>query len=74
MFAPVTAINCQYSGLTLDKVAMPVCAKGQGNFYQYNTFRPQVTATGVNQFSTVQTLGNPPVPTWVIKFGVRYKF
>jgi hypothetical protein len=74
VFAPISAINCQFSGLVLDKVTMPVCAHGQGNFYQFNTFRPQVTSTGSNQFSTIQTLGNPPVPTWVIKFGVRYKF
>ena len=53
---------------------MPVCAKGQGNFYQFNTFRPQVTASGTNQFSTIQSLANPPVPTWVLKFGIRYKF
>ena len=74
VFAPVTAINCQFSGVRLDGATMPVCAHGQGNFYQYNAFRPQVTATGSNQFSTIQTLANPPVPTWVIKFGVRYKF
>ncbi len=74
VFAPITAINCQYSGLVLDKVTMPACAKGQGNFYQFNTFRPQVTASGTNQFSTIQSLANPPVPTWVLKFGIRYKF
>jgi hypothetical protein len=74
VFAPVTARNCQFSGLTLDKVAMPTCIAGQGNFYQFDTFRPQVTSSGANQFSTVQSLGNPPVPTWVIKFGIRYKF
>jgi hypothetical protein len=74
VFAPVTALNCQFSGLVLDNVAVPKCAAGRGNFYQYTTFRPQVTAAGVNQFSTVQTLANPPVPTWVMKFGVRYKF
>jgi hypothetical protein len=74
VFAPVTAINCQFSGVTLAGSAMPTCAKGQGNFYQYNAFRPQVTPAGANQFSTIQTLANPPVPTWVIKFGVRYKF
>jgi hypothetical protein len=74
VFAPVTAINCQLSGVKLGGATLPACVKGQGNFYQYNTFRPQVTATGANQFSTIQTLANPPVPTWVIKFGVRYKF
>jgi hypothetical protein len=74
VFAPVTALNCQLSGLTLDGVKVPACAAGRGNFYQYSTFRPQVTSAGVNQFSTVQTLANPPVPTWVLKFGVRYKF
>ena len=73
-FAPVTAINCQFSGLVLDNVPMPTCAAGKGNYYQYNTLRPQVTPTGTNQFSTVQTLANPPVATWVLKFGVRYKF
>jgi Carboxypeptidase regulatory-like domain/TonB-dependent Receptor Plug Domain/TonB dependent receptor len=74
VFAPVAAINCQFSGKVLDNVAMPVCAKGQGNFYQFNSFRPQVTSSGANQFSTIQTLANPPVPTWVLKFGIRYKF
>jgi hypothetical protein len=74
VFAPVAAINCQFSGKVLDNVPMPVCAKGQGNFYQFNSFRPQVTSSGANQFSTIQTLANPPVPTWVLKFGIRYKF
>lgn len=73
-FAPVTALNCQFSGLTLDGVTLPTCVKGQGNFYQFNTFRPQVTSSGTNQFSTVQPAGAVPVPTWVLKFGIRYKF
>jgi Carboxypeptidase regulatory-like domain/TonB-dependent Receptor Plug Domain/TonB dependent receptor len=73
-FAPITAINCQFSGMTLDGVLMPACAAGKGNYYQYNTLRPQVTNTGTNQFSTVQTLASPPVATWVLKFGIRYKF
>ena len=47
---------------------------GRGNFYQYNTFRPTVTPRNVNQFTTVQSLSSPPVPTWVIKMGIRYKF
>jgi hypothetical protein len=51
-----------------------LCPNCRGNFYQFKTFRPPVTAAGVNQFSTVQTLANPPVPTWVLKFGVRFKF
>jgi hypothetical protein len=77
VFAPVTAVNCQFSGLTLDGVPQTGaqgCIKGQGNFYQYNTFRPQVSSTGTNQFSTVQPAGAVPVPTWVLKFGIRYKF
>jgi len=74
VFAPVTARNCQFSGVVLDKAAMPTCLAGQGNFYQYDSFRPQVTSSGANQFSTIQTLANPPIPTWVIKFGIRYKF
>ena len=73
VFAPITAINCQWSGLTLDGVTMPSCAKGRGNYYQYNTLRLPVSGAS-NSFSTVQTLANPPVPTWVLKFGVRYKF
>jgi hypothetical protein len=73
VFAPVTAINCQWSGLTLDGVTMPSCAKGRGNYYQFNTLRLPVSGAS-NSFSTIQTLANPPVPTWVLKFGVRYKF
>jgi len=78
VFAPVVAYNCQWSGKTFGSgsgaVVMPSCVTGQGNYYQYNTLRPQVTAAGVNQFSTVQTLNQPPVATWAVKFGVRYKF
>jgi hypothetical protein len=73
-FAPVTARNCQFSGLTLDGVTMPTCTAGRGNYYQYDTLRPQVTSSGSNQFSTVQSLATPPVATWVLKFGIRYKF
>jgi hypothetical protein len=73
-FAPVSAINCQWSGVSLGGTVMPVCAAGKGNFYQYQSFRPPVTATGANQFSTVQSLASPPVATWVLKFGIRYKF
>jgi hypothetical protein len=72
-FAPVSAYNCQWSGMTLDGVLMPACAAGKGNYYQYNTYRPPVSGTS-NQFSTVQTLASPTVPTWVLKFGIRYKF
>src|SRR6185437_13558694 len=74
VFAPVTARNCQFSGVVLDKAAMPTWLAGQGNFYQYDSFRPQVTWSGANQFSTIQTRANPPIPTWIIKFGIRYKF
>ncbi|HEX3920324.1 MAG TPA: TonB-dependent receptor [Caulobacteraceae bacterium] len=78
-FAPVTAVNCQFSGLVLDGVVMPTCTNAaggvvKGNFYQYNALRPQVTSSGASQFSTVQTLAEPPVATWVLKFGIRYKF
>ncbi|MFI4975750.1 MAG: TonB-dependent receptor domain-containing protein [Caulobacterales bacterium] len=80
-FAPVVATNCQFSGLVVPGATpakplstYPTCAAGRGNFYQFNTFRPQVTPQGVNQFSTVQSLASPPVATWVIKIGVRYKF
>jgi hypothetical protein len=73
-FAPVSAYNCQWSGMTLDGVLMPACAAGKGNYYQYNSYRPPVTSTGSNQFSTVQSLASPPVATWVLKFGIRYKF
>jgi carboxypeptidase family protein/TonB-dependent receptor-like protein len=84
-FAPVSALNCQFSGLTLGGAVMPTCAAGRGNFYQYgipstnspsgnvNGLRLPVSGTS-NQFSQVQTLTNPPVPTWVLKFGIRYKF
>ena len=75
VFAPVVASNCQFSGVVVPGVGnFPVCAAGRGNFYQFNTFRPPVTAAGVNQFSTVQSLASPPVPTWVIKMGIRFKF
>jgi outer membrane receptor protein involved in Fe transport len=75
VFAPVVAQNCQFSGLAVPgQAAVPTCTAGKGNFYQYNTFRPPVTSAGVNQFSTVQTLASPPVATWVLKMGVRYKF
>jgi hypothetical protein len=78
VFAPVTAYNCQFSGVPVSvpgvAAAFPSCLGGRGNFYQFNTFRPPVLANGVNQFSTVQSLASPPVPTWVIKLGVRYKF
>ena len=74
VFAPVTAINCQFSGKTLNGAVMPTCINGQGNFYQYNTYRPPITSSNSNQFTTVQTLAEPPVATWVLKFGVRYKF
>ncbi len=77
VFAPVSAINCQFSGKVLtvpgQTVVMPACAAGQGNYYQYNTFRPEISGT-TNQFTTIQTLAQPPVPTWALKFGVRYKF
>ncbi|HEY1751626.1 MAG TPA: TonB-dependent receptor [Caulobacteraceae bacterium] len=85
VFAPVAALNCQWSGLVLDGVVMPACSKGRGNYYQYGipaTNSPSGGANGLrlpvngasNQFSTVQTLANPPVPTWVLKLGIRYKF
>jgi hypothetical protein len=78
VFAPVTALNCQFSGLPVQipgvAPTFPTCVAGRGNFYQFNTFRPPITAAGVNQFTTVQSLSSPPVPTWVIKMGVRFKF
>jgi outer membrane receptor for ferrienterochelin and colicin len=75
VFAPVVASNCQFSGVTVSGIgSFPTCAAGRGNYYQYNTFRPQVTAAGVNQFTTVQSLTSPPIPTWVIKMGIRFKF
>ncbi|HLY78055.1 MAG TPA: hypothetical protein VKQ70_01680, partial [Caulobacteraceae bacterium] len=75
VFAPIVAANCQFSGVTVPGIGgFPTCAAGRGNFYQYNTLRPTVTPANVNQFSTVQTLSSPPIPTWVIKMGIRYKF
>ena len=75
VFAPVVAFNCQFSGVAVPgQGSFPACAGGRGNFYQFSTFRPKVTAAGVNQFTTVQSLSSPPVPTWVIKMGIRYKF
>jgi hypothetical protein len=74
-YAPVVAYNCQWSGQTFNAgtanaVTMPTCAGGKGNFYQYNVFRPP----GQNNATTVQTPAFPPVSTWVLKFGIRYKF
>ncbi len=78
VFAPVSALNCQLSGVTFHQgataVTMPACAQGQGNYYQFQAFRPEVTSANANQFSTIQTLSNPPVETWVLKFGIRLKF
>ncbi len=75
VFAPVTAFNCQFSGVVVPGIStFPTCVAGRGNFYQYNTLRPTVTPGNVNQFTTVQSLSSPPVPTWVIKMGIRYKF
>jgi hypothetical protein len=74
-FAPVTALNCQWSGLmfnkgTANQVTMPTCDGGRGNFYEYENFRsPQA-----NNALALQTPANPPVATWVLKFGIRYKF
>ena len=70
----MTAINCQFSGKVLNGAVMPSCVNGVGNRYQFNTFRPEVTSANANQFSTIQTLANPPVATWVLKFGIRLKF
>ncbi len=78
VYAPVVAYNCQFSGLSFGGKAMPSCgAAGQGNFYQFQSFRPPIDTTKsppANQFTTVQTLAAPPIPTWVIKIGIRYKF
>ena len=70
VFAPVTAYNCQFSGKTINGTVMPVCASGAGNFYQFTTFRAPTTTN----FATVQSLTSPPVPTWVLKMGIRFKF
>ena len=77
VFAPIVASNCVFSGLVVPGAtpakplgAFPVCAAGRGNFYQYNTFRAPTTSN----FATVQTLTSPPIPTWVLKFGIRYMF
>ena len=60
VFAPVVAFNCQFSGVAVPgQGSFPTCAGGRGNFYQFNTFRPKVTAAGVNQFTTVQSLSSP---------------
>ena len=74
-YAPVVAYNCQWSGQTFNAgtanaVTMPACAAGKGNFYQYNVFRPPAS----NNATTIQTPAFPPVSTWVLKFGIRYKF
>ena len=77
VFAPVVASNCVFSGLVVPGSTpakplgtFPVCAAGRGNFYQFNTFRAPTTSN----FATVQSLTSPPVPTWILKFGIRFKF
>jgi hypothetical protein len=74
-FAPVTALNCQWSGLVFNKgtsnqVTMPSCDGGRGNFYEYENFR----SPSSNNALSLQNPANPPVATWVMKFGIRYKF
>ena len=66
---PITAVNCQFSGLASlgNNTAAATCAHGIGNFYQYNSFSPKF-----------ESLNNPTVTantaTWQIKIGFRYKF
>jgi hypothetical protein len=60
VLAPVVARNCKMPGVT--------CAAGPGNYYQYDSFKASNLAT------QVQIPTSPPVPTWIIKLGMRYKF
>ena len=66
---PITAVNCQFSGSAAfgNNIPAATCAKGVGNFYQFNSFTKKF-----------ETLNNPTVTantaTWQIKIGFRYKF
>lgn len=60
--APVVARNCQ---LPQNAAA---CVKGQGNYFQYDSFKP------ANLTGQVQIPTSPPTPTWLIKMGARFKF
>jgi hypothetical protein len=64
--APVVARNCQTA--TGAGTGATQCVAGKGNFYQYDAFKPTTGAT------SVQTQISPPVATWVLKMGVRFKF
>ena len=64
--SPIQARNCQLA--TGAGTGANQCVAGKGNFYQYDVFR------AANLTPAVQTPTTPPVATWVIKFGVKYKF
>ncbi len=67
--APVVARNCQLvSAATGKGTGSNQCVAGQGNYYQFDSFK------SANLAGTVQTPTSPPTPTWVIKLGIRYKF
>jgi hypothetical protein len=62
--APVVAVNCQLP----QNAAACAGAKGTGNYYLYQQFKPG------NVVGTVITPSSPPTPVWVIKVGARFKF
>jgi hypothetical protein len=68
--APVVAKNCQLvaAGAAGKGTGQQQCVAGQGNYFQYDAFKPG------NLAGTLQTPTSPPTPTWVIKVGARYKF
>jgi len=67
VLTPVTARNCQIA--TGTGTGPTQCIAGKGNYYQFDTFRGQAGLT-----TNVVTPTSPPVPTWVLKLGIRYKF
>jgi hypothetical protein len=68
--APVVAKNCQLvaAGAAGKGTGANQCIAGQGNYFQFDAFKPG------NLAGTLQTPASPPTPTWVIKLGIRYKF